>query len=188
MDQLDGIGANVPEVKFDPERAHRIFPRPIAKHAVLIQIPQAKGGDTLPTFIRPDWGGVQIFYGSYYGVIARGGVVYGSAKLQWEAMHALIKPGYWVKTTIPTAYRATEPCRIVTLIPTEDGTVREANYVLAAGDWIVRQPGGEVQHIKAGKYNDIYFSDEEAAALGLTNMTDLEFADWAIAQAKSLAV
>lgn len=169
----------VPEVQFDAEQAERIFPRPVLKQAVLIPIPNAEGGDELPSYIRPEWGGLQVFFGDYYGIVHNGEVVYGSAKDQWELMHTQVEPDFWVKTAVPTAYQATEPCRIVTLIPSEFGGFREANYVLKTGDWVVRQPGGEVQHVKAEKFGDIYFSHEEAAELGLTELSNEAFAEWA---------
>ena len=178
----------IPEVRFDQEVARPIFPRPVLKHATLVRIPQTDDSAELPTYIKPEWGGVQVFYGDYYGIIGllegKSVVIYGSAKEQWEAMHTLIVPGYWVKTAVPTAYAATEPCRIVTLIPTDDGSIREANFILEVGDQIVRQPGGEVQHVKAAKFDGIYFSDSEAQALGLTDMSAEQFAEWAVSQVR----
>lgn len=179
---------DVPEVRFDETVAIPIFPRPVPKMAVLVPIPTTSAGDDeseLPTFIKPEWGGVQVFYGDYYGIVVDGVVVYGSAKDQWEAMHTQVKPELWVKTAVPTAYQATEACRIVTLVPTDDGNVREADYTLELGDWIVRQPGGEVQHIKLAKYDGIYYSRGEAEACGLDHMTPEEFAAWAVEQVRA---
>ena len=179
---------SIPEVRFDPDRAQRIFPRPVLKHAVLVPIPKSQDDADIPTFIRPEWGGVQVFYGDYYGIITGNGdaIGYGSAREQWELMHAQIQPGYWVKTCIPTAYQAVEVCRIVTLIPSDDGGIREANFALQPGDWIVRQPGAEVQHIKAQKFPGIYFTQEEAVQLGLVNMTVSQFSDWALPPVEAL--
>lgn len=179
--------SQVPEVRFNESNATLIYPRPELKNAVLVRIPLTEDGMVLPTIIKPEWGGVQVFYGSYYAIVKNGEVIYGSAKEQWDLMHSMVRPGYWVKTAVPTAYQATEACRIVTLIPAEDGNIREANYVLDAGDWIVRQPGGEVQHIKASKYGGIYFSTKEAAELGLTMMSPEQFARWAVAQVRDTA-
>lgn len=180
---------NPPEVQFDHAKAIRIFPRPNLKHAVLVPIPQAASGDDLPTFIEAEWGQPQVFYGSYYAIIKGDRVIYGSARVQWEAMHSAVgtMPGFWVKTAIPIAYQATEVCRVVTLIPTEGGSVREANFILKPGDWVVRQPGGEVQHIKQEKAPQLYYSMEEAMELGLHTMSAEQFATWAIAQATLLA-
>ena len=175
---------DIPEIQFDEKKAMAIFPRPELKQAALVPMPHLDTEGTLPTFIRPEWGGVQIFFGDYYAVIKNGIVIYGSAKEQWEAMHSVISPGYWVKTAIPTAYVATIPCRIVTLIPDEHGIVKEANFVLSPGDWIVRQPGGEVQHIKKEKFAKLYFTPDEALNLGLMAMSNAEFGDWAIAQSQ----
>ncbi|MCA9309372.1 hypothetical protein KC973_03275 [Candidatus Saccharibacteria bacterium] len=177
---------DVPQVVFDESSATRIFPRPELKNAALVTIPMAEGGHEIPTFISPEWGGVQVFYGSYYAIIVDGAVAYGSAREQWELMHTNMKPGWWVKTGVPTAYQATERCRIMTLIPTEDGNVREANYTLDPGDWIVRQPGGEVQHIKNQKFEAIYYTEDEVLELGLNTMTTEEFAQWAVSRAGSL--
>lgn len=178
----------IPEVRFSEEAARAIFPRPVLKHATLVRIPRTDDGSEVPTYIKPEWGGVQVFYGDYYGIIGmlegKSVIIYGSAKEQWEAMHTLIVPGYWVKTAVPMAYAATESCRIVTLIPTDDSGIREANYVLEVGDQIVRQPGGEVQHVKAAKFGGIYFSDEEAQTLGLTGMSAEQFAEWAVSQVR----
>lgn len=177
--------SDVPEVRFDESAAHPIFPKPVPKKAVLVPIPDTEHGDDLPTFIKPEWDGVQVFYGDYYAIIVSGVVAYGSAEEQWEAMHTQVRPETWVKTAVPLAYQATEPCRIVTLIPEVGGMVRETSYVLAEGDWIVRQPGGEVQHVKAAAYSGIYYSREEAATLGLDQMTREEFAHWAVEQVQA---
>ncbi len=182
--------SDVPEVRFDEMSAQPIFPKPVLKRAALVPIPVTDGDQLLPTFIEPEWGGVQVFFGSYYGILGivdgKEVVIYGSAKIQWENMHSSVQPGYWVKTAVPTAYRATEPCRIVTLIPQEDGSISEANFVLEPGDWIVRQPGGEVQHVKSAKFSGIYFSAEEADELSLTNMSAEQFATWALSRVKDL--
>jgi hypothetical protein len=178
----------VPEVKFDETRAKEIFPRPVVKHAVLVRIPVTDDGSEVPTFIKPEWGTVQVFYGDYYAIISEdGAVAYGSAKVQWLQMHKQLSPGYWVKTEVPVAYQADEVCRIVTLIPSDDGGIREASFMLKSGDWIVRQPGGEVQHIKAEKFGKIYFSLEEAENLGLTAMSSGQFAEWALDQVRHKA-
>lgn len=175
---------SVPEVVFDASVAVRIFPRPIVKNAAIVTIPITSDGSELPVFIKPEWGGVQVFYGSFYLIInSEGGPGYGSARKEWEDMHFEVRPNYWVKTGVPTAYQATAPCSITTHIPSDDGGVREAIYVLEVGDWIVRQPAGEVQHVKARQYGRIYFSQEEAKALGLNEMSAEAFADWAVAQA-----
>ena len=177
---------DLPEVRFDLEMGAPIYPRPVPKHAIRVPIPRTEDGSEIPTFIKPEWGGVQVFYGDYYGIVVDGILVYGSAKEQWEAMHTHISPGYWVKTAVPMAYQATQPCRIVTIIPSEDGGIREASNVVETGDWVVRQPGGEVQRIKAKNYSGLYFTAGEAAKLGLTAMTHEQFASWAVAQVYAL--
>lgn len=170
----------LPVVQFDESTAVRIFPRPELKEAIFVSIPKLEGGVELANYIVPEWGGVQQFLGDYYAIVKDGKVVYGSAKEQWEAMHVQMTPGRWIKTAIPTAYQATESCRVVTLILNEDSSVRETSTELAPGDWIVRQPGGEVQHIRAEKMPNIYFTWREAQNLGLDEMTQEEFSDWAL--------
>lgn len=178
------VFADVPEVHFDESIAVPIFPRPLLKMAVLVPIPHSEDGSEIPTFIKPEWGGVQVFYGDYYGIVKHGAIVYGSAKNQWEAMHTRVTDELWVKTAVPHAYQATETCRITTLIPAGKDEVREASFTLEPGDWIVRQPGGEVQHIKAANYGHIYYSQSEAEVFGLNSMTE-EFASWAVEQAQA---
>lgn len=176
----------LPVVKFNDDLATRIFPRPELKEAVYVPIPKLEGGVELANYIVPEWGGVQQFLGDYYAIVNDGKVVYGSAKEQWELMHAEIAPGRWVKVGIPTAYQAIERCRVVTLILMEDGALRETATELNPGDWIVRQPGGEVQHIKEEKMPRIYFTADEAVGLGLHVMTQPEFSDWALQQVAAL--
>lgn len=166
-----------------------IFPRPVAKRAVLVPIPRTLGDNLLPTFIWAEWNDVQVFHGDYYLIVNDDGVgIYGSAQEQWEHMHTRLGGILWVKTAIPLAYQATEVCDIITLIPEEDGSIREARHTLQPGDWIVRQPGGEVQHILAAKFGGIYFSYAEAQQLGLTRMTQEQFAGWAVAQARAALI
>lgn len=180
--------SELPEIVFDDTRALTLYPRPEPKQAVLILIPRTEDGDELPTFIRPRAGGLQVFYGNFYGLIDADGIVRrGSAQAQWEAMHVMVKPGYWVKVTTPHGYQATETCRIVTLIPAENGgEVREHSDIVNPGDWIVRQPGGELQYIRAAKYSTFYYTQPEAESAGLHLMTPDLFAAWAIEQARAL--
>ncbi len=179
---------NLPEVTFDEGQARTIFPKPAPKQAVLITIPLTEDGQELPTIIKPLAGGLQVFYGSFYGLLnSDGDVRRGSARAQWENMHVKVGPGYWVKVTLPKAYQADQACRIVTLIPSAQGgdVVREHSDIVHPGDWIVRQPGGELQYIRAAKYSDFYHTQEEAEALGLQLMTPAEFSAWAIEQARA---
>lgn len=175
--------SKLPVVKFDDTQAVRVFPRPELKTAALVSVPLLEGGVELPSFIVAEWGGIQQFLGDYYAIIRDGEVVYGSAQVQWDLMHTMLSPGVWVKTGIPTAYQATEPCRITTLILLEDGAVRETSVELEPGAWIMRQPGGEVQHVREEKMPKIYFTQEEAETLGLTEMDQATFATWALRQA-----
>lgn len=176
----------IPRVNFDDGRAFPIYPKPVAKHAALVRVPMTDDGFEVPTLIKPEWGGIQNFLGDYYAIIRADGVVrYGSARLQWEAMHTRLAPAYWVKTAVPLAYRATEVCRVVTYVLDQAGdTTREVSCRLEPNDWIVKQPGGEVQHITESKYREAYFSQAEAEALGLPAMSAEEFAAWALAEAR----
>lgn len=178
--------ALIPEITFDETLSERVYPRAELKHATLVRVP-VLDGVPLATYIRPEWGGVQFFQGNYYLIIGEDGAArYGSAYYQWLNMHSEITAGYWVKTAIPTAYQVDRQCRLVTLIPTIEGGVAETNYVMAPNDWVLRQPGGEIQHVKIVKFPDSYYSREEAADLGLHGMSGKQFRDWAIAQVSSL--
>ena len=180
---------NLPIVRFDESIAERVFPRPELKRAAFVPIPEIEGVE-LQQLIVPEWGGVQQFLGSYYAIIIDGRVAYGSAREQWELMHVQVEgsPGLWVKTGVPMAYEAMVPCRVITLILQEDSSVRETSVSLNPGDWVLRQPGGEVQHVQAAKMGRIYFSREEALQLGLVDMTNEQFAQWAISQVDLVSV
>ena len=186
--QTDAPGKDLPAVVFDEDRARFIYPIAEPKLAVLITIPKAEDGQELPTTLQPLAGGLQVFYGSYYGIVnEEGNVRRGSAKAQWENMHVKVGPGYWVKVTLPRAYQSDQTCRIVTLIPSPDGDiVREHNDIVDPGDWIVRQPGGELQYIRAAKFSKFYYSQEGAEERGLHLMTPAEFSAWAIEQARTV--
>ena len=176
---IDGFDINHPQLR-------TIYPRPELKQAVLVVIPEpaTNADDLLPTFIQTGWGQVMTFFGSYYGVVVNGVIDYGSAKIQWENMHTLLDQtrGLWVKTGIPQAYQIQRPSRLTTMTP---GNPRETVYTFRPGDWLVRQPGGELQHIKFEKIDGIYHTDVEAHALGLNQMSPEQFADWAVAQASA---
>lgn len=180
--------SQLPEAVFDDSRAMRLFPKPAPKMAVLTLVPRTDDGKELPTFIKPRAGGVQVFYGNYYSLIDHEGVVRrGSAEAQWEAMHARVGPYHWVKIVTPQGYVADRRCRIVTLIPAENGdTVEEHNDEVNLGDWIVRQPGDELQYIRLPKYPSFYYSQAEAEALGLVDMTAEEFSTWAVERAHAM--
>lgn len=179
---------DLPVVKFDDNAALRIFPRPELKTADFVQTPRTQDGSELPTVIQAEWGQPQMFLGDFYVIVRDGVVVYGSAAIQWRFMHTEMEPGRWVKTGIPLAYQATEHCTVVTLIMGEDNSIREAKTVVNPGDWVVKQPGGEVQHIRAAKYPTIYFTAQEAQDLGLVHLTSEQFAAWAVAHIKALAL
>ena len=177
--------SEVAELVFDHDKAGPIFPRPVVKTAQLVRLPRV-GEQKVPISIQPEWGGVQTFLNDFYLVQGEDGT-YGSAGHQWLAMHTLIiGETLWVKTTVPMAYVTDATVRIVTLLPDPEDSSRvvEANQIAIPGDWIVCQPGGEIQPIKAVKYPKIYFSHDEAVSLGLPDMTLDQFTAWAIEQAR----
>jgi len=180
--------AELPEVVFDDARAVRLFPRPEPKMAVRIFIPRSESGEELPTAIKPKAGGLQVFYGDFYGLVDEvGDVRRGSAKDQWEVMHVKVDPLHWVKVLTPQGYVAAEPCKIVTRILGQNGDIIPEHFdVVNPGDWIVKQPGGELQYIRAAKYPKFYFTQEEAEERGLGGMGSEEFAAWAVEQARRL--
>ena len=129
----------------------------------------------MSTTILAEWGSHQHFIGSFYLIVdpTSGRSKYGSAEQQWLNMHEKIGPDLWVKVTPVAAYAVDQPQVIPTLI-------EEARVTIEEGDWAVRQPGGEVQHIRAEKMPLLYFTSEEAEQLGLTPDN---FADYARATA-----
>lgn len=180
----------IPRVVFEFSRARILYPKPEPKHAVLIRIPRTEDGRELPAFIKPRTGGLQVFYGDFYGLVDAEGIVRrGSARAQWEAMHVMVKPGFWVQTATPWGYQVTTTSRIVTPTPSESGeTAREQDDVMNPGDWIVRQPGGKLQYIRDAKYKTFYFTHAEAQERGLHRMSPEEFTAWAVGRARSLIV
>ncbi len=175
-----------PVVTFDETRAVRIFPRPELKEAVYVSVAKLDNEFELNTYLRPEWGGVQQMMGDFYAIIKHGRVVYGSARLQWESMHYQISEDEWVKVGVPLAHPVTERCRVITLILQDDATLKEASVELQPGDWIVRQPGGEVQHIMKEKLRQIYFGADEIVEHGFDDMSDEQFRDWVLEHIRAL--
>jgi len=182
---------SAPPHEFDDSRATIWFPRPVVKWAVLVPIP-----DDFPTFIQPEWNATsakpkpQIFYGSYYLMLDEfGRGRYGSAAIQWENMHTQLDVGHlvtgvpaaaYVKTEVPTGYCVFKRCTISTSVPLGGGHVFESDVVIEPGTLILRQSGGEIQHVRPADLTKTYFLPKEAEELGLRAMLDAgEFPDWA---------
>jgi hypothetical protein len=178
------MGRSVPTIDFDRAKAQPLFPQPLVKHAILIQVPKGVQGFQIPSSLDSSWGG-QVFVGDFYAIIPFGEEVtrYGSAKLEWEGMHVRLRPRYWVKTGVPTGYQVDRACRVKTRIPTHGTSVEETTAEMRKGDWVLVQPAGEIQHVQHEKFPGIYFMPEQAAALGLARMTPEQFRDWAVRQA-----
>jgi hypothetical protein len=173
------------------------FPRPVVKWAVLVPIQE-----NYCTWITPEWDddgtAPQNFEGSYYLVIDEDGKGrYGSAKLQWENMHHKLPmtrlitgvPAIgWVKVEVPTGYHVTEDCVMVTSLIPIPGLHEVPKKAIKAGTLVLRQSGNEVQFVRPENEDSAYFSEDEARALGLYDMTLPEFQEWAVAQAMKTLV
>lgn len=179
------VVGDIPRLEFDEATARTFFPRPVPKNALLFAPPIPEGGGEQATNIRPKWGGVQSFFGQFYVVGSGSEVGYGSAKIQWELMHRQIDPerlpALWVKVTPVMAYLATGRAMLYTFVHDPSGGTRETGVEVSPGDWVVQQVGLEVQRIEPSDFSRLYFTEQEAADLGLTRET---FDQWAIRQAR----
>lgn len=180
-----------PELVFEDERATPRFPIPVIKHAVVVPV-----HENFPSFIQPEWDddghNPQVFIGNYFLILDDDGRGrYGSAYDQWINMHRQIPPTpgqtatSWVKTTVPMGYHTGEDLDIVTMIPDPNivGGIQEARKTIGGGTLVLRQPGGEIQHVRRADEEKTYFSSHTAEMLGLTSMTLVEFDIWAIENA-----
>lgn len=181
--------AHLPEIKFDESRAIPCYPRPLIKCAVLVP-----GYLNFPHSIRPEWDSTkqnpQNFFGDFYLIMdEHGGGRYGSAYDQWVNMHRQIDPDFdatwWVKVLYPVGYHIAEDCTMVTLVVSKQMTITESRKVVKAGTLVLRQPGGEYQFVRPEDEAKTYFSESEARALGLFELNSEEFAEWAVAQART---
>ena len=180
-----------PELNFEENKAKPRFPIPILKHAVLVPVQ-----DGYPTHVRPEWDDTglnpQVFIGSWYAMLSQDGsqVRYGSAQKQWENMHIPVAatsrhPKGWLKVLVPTGYHTEETLDVVTLIDDRSQSTgfREARKTIGAGTLVLKQPGGEIQHVRPEDEECTYFSEAQASYLGLPNMPVEQFATWAVANA-----
>lgn len=177
----------LPEARFDEAQGMPYFPRPVIKRAALVP-----GFEGFATNLRPEWDddgtNPQVFIGSYYLILDENGKGrYGSAHDQWVNMHRRVlpeaDPTLWVKVKVPIGYHVSEPCVMITLIPEEDGSIRESKKAIMAGTLVLRQPGGEFQFVRPQDEAETYFSEVEARELGLFDMSAQQFNVWAHAQA-----
>ena len=115
------------------------------------------------------WGSNQEFPGAHYTIVGTveqapefvGGRVigtsdvYGCAVDEFQAMYEPAgSPHEYRKTETIRALRVDEPFTVDTL--TRDGNVEVAGARGAAGDWVVLQPRGERQLIKARSFAELY--------------------------------
>ncbi len=131
-------------------------PTKLVKHAVFEERPANE-----ETVIEPEWGGEQRFKGTWVRVVdpETGKTKYGSALDEWMENNEKV-PGTdngWVKVTPVTAYQHKGEPRVVET-RLKDGT-HETNKVANAGDWIVRQPNGEVQVVDDAEFKSRYEAD-----------------------------
>jgi hypothetical protein len=185
------MSGRLPLFVFDDNLATPRFPRPRIKYAVLIRVYPGT-----VTSIRTPWTSEdepQKFDGDFYAFIdPDGSTNYGSAAEEWELMHTklpiqrmiaeLPAIGY-VKTSIAHGYRTDRPYRVITEVGKMRGRKRESHVEVGADTLIISQVNGEVHHVSPEDEGEVYYSPQEAAALGLDRMSPHEFADWAVAQA-----
>lgn len=151
------VRLDVPALKYDARAARVYTPRPdVVRKAEIIDRPSG----TVSEVVAPD-GEVMRFDGPYALVEEPGrpGQHYGVALDEWRATYSQVpgKPGSWVKTAEVKAYRHTGEPRLVTT--TIDGKVERVN-VAHEGDWIVRNPGGEIQVVADEQFQRLYAASD----------------------------
>lgn len=139
---------NVPIHEFDELRAMPFRSRSdFVKTAILLHLADP---DAVVEVKAPF--GREVMKGDFYLVSSAEGS-YGAAKKEFEAGHVEVAPDRWVKRSLVMAYRATEICRVDTILA--DGT-HEVTVEAQTGDWIVRQALGEVMVVKPNAFADRY--------------------------------
>jgi hypothetical protein len=111
-----------------------------------------------------EWGAPMTMAGPFYIIqdYASGAVRYCSARAEWEAMHEELAPGVWLKTATVDAYQLDGPAVVSTVLASGHLEVYStAGHPAEAGDWIVRQQGGEIQVISQETFPGIYIVPEE---------------------------
>jgi hypothetical protein len=126
----------VAQHEFDETRARRYRTRSsFVKTAILVRLVDPSDTVTIRAPFGPE--GMR---GEFYIVASEEGS-YGASRTEFEDSHIEVEPNRWVKHATVDAYEATEACRVDTHLA--DGT-HEASVEVRPGDWIVRQPAGEV--------------------------------------------
>lgn len=133
--------------EFDDDRAAPYQPdRSFVKTAIALEpVPP-----DATTVIRTSFG-EQTFRGRFY-LVAEGDESYGAAPAEFERAHRMTAPNQWVKIEPVRAYQATEACLIETFI----GSLSETKVIAQPGDWIVKQPTGEVMVVEATAFDSRY--------------------------------
>lgn len=132
---------------FDEDKAKPYIPRPsFTKTAILLE----PASDDAITVIRTPFG-EQTFRGRFY-LVAEGDASYGAAPDQFERAHEMTEPNQWVKSEPILAYQTNEECLIETFI----GDLSEATVLAKPGDWIIKQPTGEVMVVGADAFATRY--------------------------------
>lgn len=138
-------------IQFDGMKAKTYRPIQQLKIGKIIEKPDGE-----VTTITASWGTMD-FHGSYVQVFDRetGQPDYGCALDEWLAMHERVEdePDGWIKTASVQAYQTDRAGTLVTRLA---GGSFETVAPVEVGDWIVRQIGGEVQHIKADTFPKLY--------------------------------
>ncbi|HEY7226080.1 MAG TPA: hypothetical protein VH561_21085 [Micromonosporaceae bacterium] len=144
------------EVSFDPSKARTYRPSGEPKRARIVD---AAPGER--TTILAQWGEEEHFVGPWVAVLDdEGETVYGAAYTEFIQMHERIPETEdgWRKITKVDAYQHSgPPGRVTTVL--RDGLVETTNTV-RAGDWIVRQHGGEIQVIGDRVFRRLYEPDD----------------------------
>lgn len=131
--------------EFDIARASDFLARPIEKTAILVRIPNDE------TVVLEAPFGTQVLRGPFYAV-AEGAGSYGASKDAFESTHRRVGPARWVRSASVSAYQVDENCTVETFVD----DLHESSVEARPGDWIVRQPTGEVMVITPTAFAERY--------------------------------
>jgi hypothetical protein len=135
---------------FDDERARTYPPNPdFTKTAILVDLADESAITTINTRF-----GIQRMRGPFY-VVAENTHSYGASRAEFEQSHIAVAPNRWMRSEPVLAYPADRRCTVETFV---DGG-REASTVAEPGDWIVRQPSGEVMVVAPTSFAERYLVD-----------------------------
>ena len=136
---------------FDDARARTYLPNPgFTKTAILVDVTDESATTTLNTRF-----GVQRMRGPFY-VVAEDAHSYGASRAEFEQSHVAVAPNRWMRSEPVLAYPADRRCTVETLV----GAGQEASTVAEPGDWIVRQPSGEVMVVVPASFAERYLVDD----------------------------